>query len=597
MKDVSKLTYSGYLFTAIFVALISALMYFTLGHIKKLSLHQVGDSLTAVLSTVQDSHHLWIDQRRNDAREYASRPNIVALTQQLVDKHNQGDAIVGSPELETMRVALRGYLAKNGDPGFFLITPDYISIGSMRDVNIDTVNLIHLQRRHLLDQSFQGETVFIPTIVSDVALNNNSKQQVSVPTMFIVTPIRTQGEIIAVLSIRIDPSKHFTRIAQLGRIGNTGETYAFDEKGLLITNSRFDQALRQAGLIKSDQNSILNIKIVDPGENLLLNLRDDKAEQLLPFTMMAESAIAGRRGLNTSGYRDYRGVMVVGAWLWETNYGFGLAVEIDLEEALIPYYNMRNTLVAVVSMVCLLGFILSALIQRMDKTTAKKLKEARDGLEVRVTERTLELEVAQRLLSKANAELNELAITDGLTGMFNRRHFDDHFQNEWRRCVRDHKQLAIILFDVDYFKAYNDFYGHQLGDECLKKIANHLLKMAIFGRPGDIVARYGGEEFVICISDTSKEYAEKVAEIVRQEISNLQITHLKSQVASAKYITVSVGIAIEEASRKSSPEELLFKADKALYAAKHSGRNTVCTFDKAKHQNAEVIPLNNKVKA
>jgi len=577
MNDAKKITYSGYSFIALFVVLISAIMYFTLGHIKQLSLKQTGESISTVLTSVQSAHHLWIDQRLKDASEFAARPNVVSMTIQLIDKYNRGDEIIGSLLLEDMRATVKGYLKKSGDQGFFLIASDYISLGSMRDININTPNLIYQQKKSLLDQSFQGETVFIPTIISDVPLSVNSNHEYYPPTMFITTPIRSQGVVIAVLAIRIDPAKHFTRITQLGRFSNSGETYAFDDRGIIITNSRFDQDLRLAGLIESDQNSILNIRITDPGGNLLTGYRSSVKSRKLPLTLMAQSAITGQNGLNIKGYRDYRGVTVVGAWLWEKEYGFGITTEVDLEEALITYYNVRNTLFTVAILVCALGFILSGFIQRMDRVNSKHLKEAYDGLEVRVIERNLELEVAKRLLSKANSELSELAITDGLTGLHNRRHFDEHLNNEWRRCMREKKRLAIIIFDVDFFKAYNDFYGHQLGDECLQQIGRKLMEMKLSERPGDIVARYGGEEFVICCSDTTDAYAKKTAETIRQEITRLSIRHQKTEIESVDYVTVSVGVAIEEARHENSVEKLINKADKALYEAKNNGRNKVCT--------------------
>jgi len=551
-------------------------MYFTLGHIKQLGLKQVGESLSTVVRSVQSAHHLWIDQRLKDASEFALRPRVVYLTKQLIDKHNRGDEIVGSLLLEDTRATVGRYLAKNGDQGFFLIASDYVSVGSMRDTNINTPNLIYQKKKRLLDLSFQGETVFIPTIVSDVPLPANSKHEHHPPTMFITTPVRSQGVVIAILAIRIDPAKHFTRITQLGRFSNSGETYAFDDRGILITNSRFDQDLRFAGLIEPGQSSVLNIRITDPGGNLLTGYRPSDKGSRLPLTLMAKNAISGQNGSNIEGYRDYRGVTVVGAWLWGNKYGFGITTEVDLEEALSTYYNMRNTLLAVSVLVCALGLILSGLVKRIDKANAKKLKEAFDGLEVRVIERNLELEVAKRLLSKANSELNELAITDGLTGLYNRRHFDEHVEKEWRRCLRDKKQLSIIIFDVDFFKAYNDFYGHPLGDECLQQIGRKLTNLHLSERPGDIIARYGGEEFVICFSDTTEVHALKIAETVRQGVARLNIKHQKTEIACVDHVTVSVGGAIEAVCHNNSVEQLLNKADKALYEAKNTGRNKVC---------------------
>ena len=211
----------------------------------------------------------------------------------------------------------------------------------------------------------------------------------------------------------------------------------------------------------------------------------------------------------------------------------------------------------------------------MDKTSTQRLKEAYNSLEVRVKERTLALEVAQRNLSEANLELTKLATTDGLTGLFNRRHFDECFATEWRRCLREQKQIAMIFIDVDYFKEYNDFYGHQQGDDCLQKIGIQLHKMRLAGRPGDFVARYGGDEFVICLSDTTDIYTMQVANNVLQSIAELKLHHEKSEIDNVAYVTVSIGVAIDVAGLENSAEELLKKADKSLYMAKSKGRNQV----------------------
>lgn len=155
--------------------------------------------------------------------------------------------------------------------GFFIISPDRVSIASMRDTNIDTENIINQQRKPYLDRAFMGEKVFIPTISSDVPLKTNSgKLQNKQPTIFIASPIiDATGTIIAVLTLRLNPLLHFTRITELGRIGNSGETYAFDSEALLITKSRFTHHLKSTGVIKDGDMAMLSIRITDPGGNTL----------------------------------------------------------------------------------------------------------------------------------------------------------------------------------------------------------------------------------------------------------------------------------------------------------------------------------------
>jgi diguanylate cyclase (GGDEF)-like protein len=283
--------------------------------------------------------------------------------------------------------------------------------------------------------------------------------------------------------------------------------------------------------------------------------------------------------------------MVFGAWVWEKNLNFGIATEIDVEEALAPYYNTRNILLTVVVLTCLLGFTLRSIIQRMQHQAQIQLEEAYAVLDDRVKERTEELEITQIRLSKTNNELQQLAITDGLTRLYNRRHFDDRLVKEWSRCQRNKENLAVIIFDVDYFKSYNDSYGHQYGDNCLKTISNLLLDMHFANRPGDCIARYGGEEFVIILADIDEGYAHKIADNIRQAVYDLGIPHEDRPDSAVDRVTVSVGVAIETASSSIAPEQIVSRADQALYAAKNSGRNQVCLYQINEQKTCEVIPL------
>ncbi len=173
-------------------------------------------------------------------------------------------------------------------------------------------------------------------------------------------------------------------------------------------------------------------------------------------------------------------------------------------------------------------------------------------------------------------ELARQANLDGLTQIANRRCFDDQFSKEWRRCLREHKPLSIIICDVDYFKRYNDTYGHQMGDECLSKIATALSRVA--KRPGDLAARYGGEEFIAILPYTEDNGALSVAKELREEIRQLQIPHESSDVNS--YVTLSIGVASTVPIQQNTPKALLVDADKALYTAKQTGRNCIEVHEK-----------------
>ena len=176
---------------------------------------------------------------------------------------------------------------------------------------------------------------------------------------------------------------------------------------------------------------------------------------------------------------------------------------------------------------------------------------------------------------EAEAELERLATRDGLTSVANRRSFDETLNTEWRRATREARALSLLMIDVDFFKPYNDAYGHQGGDECLRQVAGAMSN--VVKRSSDAVARYGGEEFAILLPATDPPGACIVAERIRAAVEALRLPHSGSTVAD--HVTVSIGVASVVVTTEGVPTQLVGAADAALYRAKHEGRNRVVLAD------------------
>ncbi|MEG4345916.1 diguanylate cyclase [Microcoleus sp. A003_D6] len=187
----------------------------------------------------------------------------------------------------------------------------------------------------------------------------------------------------------------------------------------------------------------------------------------------------------------------------------------------------------------------------------------------------LALEQAKLELEAANLELQRLASVDGLTQIANRRCFDKTFKSEWQRMAREKEPVSLILLDIDFFKLYNDLYGHQGGDECLKKVAKILERNA--NRGGDLAARYGGEEFAVILSRTDVKGAMRLAESIRSDLKAAGIFHAASRVS--EFVTLSIGVANAVVAAGLSIEGLIGEADRALYRAKLEERDRIVCLD------------------
>jgi PAS domain S-box-containing protein len=362
----------------------------------------VGESLRTVAETTHESLQAWFEGEREYTGRLVRHPRVLELTQRLLSGPRTRGALLSSDAFGALRTYFDGIIAAHGEIGVFVISPDLVNVFSMRDENVGKRNLIAEQRPDQLRRAFSGEIVFVPPIRSDVSLSDAAGRTAEgAPTMFLAVPLESAGgEVIAVATLRFDPAGDFTRLFLAGRMGRSGETYAFDEDGRLLSESRFGESLAAMGLIDSARSAILSIRVSDPGGDLRKGHRTSTPSSAQPLTRMAREAVAGRSGLDVDGYRDYRGIRVLGAWVWDPVLEVGLTTETDESEALEVYAATLTIVVSAFGLIMLLGFLLTGFIVWNGERTRATLRRARDEWEQIAAEKTARLERQERELSQ-----------------------------------------------------------------------------------------------------------------------------------------------------------------------------------------------------
>ena len=403
-----------------FIILVTFLAGFALERVKEKIQADLGDALQIVLQTTQESLNLWVGSNKFQVTQLAQDPRLISLVERQLGVPRNKEALLNSEALQELRKFFRRRIDQFGQAGnFFIISPDFVNIGSMRDGNLGANNLMANQALDLLNRAFRGAAVMVPPIWSDVSLRSSSNAKPkNTPTMLLAAPVKNIREkIIAVVAQQIDPSGDFSRLIQLGRIGQSGETYAFGRYGKLLSESRFEDDLRKAGLIGEGENSILLVSLRDPGGDMTQGFSPSVPGYQQPLTLMAQEATKGKTGLNVQGYRDYRGVRVYGTWLWDDKLGVGLATEIDEADALGPFYTTRTVILTVLGITVLLalGSLVFAVV--IEERAGRALQKSHDELEFRVEERTAELKENQARLEQTE-ERSRLLLESAQEGIF-----------------------------------------------------------------------------------------------------------------------------------------------------------------------------------
>lgn len=362
----------NYLMTIPAIILIVIAAYFSYAKIENDTRAEIGRTLQTVLNGSHQSLRNWLHDQKALARTWADNEQLRRYAVELTRGSNYNQDLIRAPAQAALRKLLLPVLKQTGNRGYFLIDPDFINLASSRDYNLGFSNLLIVQE-DFLDRTWAGQTLVSIPQSSDVPIRDFAGELVDrYSTMFVATPVKDDsGRVIAILAFRLDPDEGYSRILAAGRFGQSGETYAFDRTGRLLSESLFNRQLERIGLLPNTKHSSLLIHIRDPGVDLTAGGKPDRPWQQQPLTRMARSAAAGENGLDLDGYRDYRGVRVIGAWDWDKEYGFGIATEIDFVEAYRSLWNTRLVIAMFAVFSCMLLIGLAAISGKGQRKVAE----------------------------------------------------------------------------------------------------------------------------------------------------------------------------------------------------------------------------------
>ncbi|QDT29042.1 Serine/threonine-protein kinase PknB [Gimesia panareensis] len=346
----------------------------------------VADTLQTILDADVAALKIWLGREESLAEVLAEESRVRELTQELIGIEQQQpenrDALLHSKSLAGLRDEFRSELEHLGylDVGLFNLKGKVLA--SSRDEPIGRADLPIQQSA--LEQVREGKSTVTRPFESLFARKTESGElKANLPTMLAMAPVRDEeGKPIAALALLIKPEVDFTRILSVARAGKTGETYAFDKDGVMLSQSRFDEDLKLMGLIpdREDSQSILNVQVRDPEVNMAEGDRPTIRMAERSLTRMAASAVQNESGIDVEGYRDYRGVPVVGAWTWLPEYGMGIATEMDQAEAYRSYYLLRYTFWGLFGLLIIGSiaiFFFTVIVARKDQETRRAVIKAK----------------------------------------------------------------------------------------------------------------------------------------------------------------------------------------------------------------------------
>ncbi|MBK1695219.1 hypothetical protein CKO09_10805 [Chromatium weissei] len=436
----------------VFLIIVFVVALYGLQDMERQLRHEFGETLTSVNASTGLALDIWLDSHMREIQVMAQAPALRTWLTELIALPRTAEALRNSPLQDSLRQLLQPQMKNMNATGFYFIAPDRTTLvaalnspfdkspppplfqrgenaeksPSEKDIaekpplekgglegfegrlgefektefELGARTQIAVWQPDLLTRALEGETVFVsPVYIETLAKHAGGEHLPPQAVMFLLTPVRAaDGTVIGVFALSFDPRTEFTPIMQVAQMRGSGESYAFNRHAQILTPSRFAEALMPLAVHFRGDTSLLGLRVRDPGGNLLTGYQPPALRAQWPLTHMASAALHGNSGVNTAGYRDYRGVTVLGAWQWSARLGIAVATEIDSADALAPYRAMRILVLAALLSIALLALGLTALIIWLGE-------RSREQLQVLVNARTTEL----RKLAQA-VEQNPLCI-------------------------------------------------------------------------------------------------------------------------------------------------------------------------------------------
>lgn len=396
------------------VVIIFSVIYLSLQDNEKISQANIKKDLEFVVEATKNRLNDWLSEQENLLEQIAKDHSLINLTKNLLVQSPIHDTLITARSMANIRQYLRQKFQQHNieSQSFAIINQDFINIATAHNDNLGKVSVIAQQHPDIIAAVFTGKSRFVPSIAPDVKQPvSHSLGTIDQYSMYMITPILDENnQVIAALSIRIQVSGQISTIIQQGRIGASGESYLVSRLGQLLSKSRFDDELSSLNYFQEHSKNKQLITLKDPQVNVMQNPDAVINSQQLPFTFMANQLVNNARSDNISlitdhkissnvlGYNDYRGVTVYGAWLWNHQYGFGIATEINTNEAMGGVNSLRNELMLIAFITLLLTLTSNVFTLTVGQRSTTYMRHSKAELEQLVAQRTAELHQRERAM-------------------------------------------------------------------------------------------------------------------------------------------------------------------------------------------------------